>query len=39
VSCCGIDNPWSFNVADIAVFGGLALLLWPAGRPDGDQSA
>jgi signal peptidase II len=34
VSCCGIDNPWSFNLADIAVFGGLALLLWPSGKPD-----
>ena len=31
VSCCGLDNPWSFNLADIAVFAGLALLLWPTG--------
>jgi len=29
VSCCGIDNPWSFNVADIAVFIGFAMLLIP----------
>lgn len=35
VSCCGIDNPWSFNVADVAVFGGLALLLWPPPRRPG----
>jgi signal peptidase II len=32
VSCCGIDNPWSFNIADIAVFVGFALLLFPFGR-------
>jgi signal peptidase II len=31
VSCCGIRNPWSFNVADIAVFAGFALLLLPLG--------
>ena len=22
VTCCGIDNPWSFNIADIGVFAG-----------------
>ncbi len=27
VSCCGIRNPWSFNVADIAVFIGVFLFL------------
>jgi signal peptidase II len=32
VSCCGIRNPWSFNVADIAVFAGFALLLLPLPR-------
>jgi signal peptidase II len=32
VSCCGIRNPWSFNVADIAVFIGFAMLLLPARR-------
>jgi len=32
VTCCGIANPWSFNVADIAIFAGAAgLVLW-AGR-------
>lgn len=25
----GIRNPWSFNVADIAIFIGFGLLLWP----------
>jgi len=28
-SCCGIDNPFSFNVADIAIFGGA---IWIALR-------
>ena len=32
VSCCGIHNPWSFNVADIAIFVGFALLLLPMFR-------
>jgi signal peptidase II len=29
VSCCGIHNPWSFNVGDIAIFMGFGLLLLP----------
>jgi signal peptidase II len=32
VSCCGIENPWSFNVADIAIFAGFGLLFWPTNR-------
>jgi len=32
VTCCGIANPWSFNVGDAAIFlGAMGLLLW-AGR-------
>ncbi len=31
VTCCGIRNPWSFNVADIAIFVGFGLLLLPTG--------
>jgi len=27
MSCCGIDNPFAFNVADAAIFAGVALLL------------
>jgi len=27
ISCCGLHNPWSFNLADIAVFAGLGLVL------------
>ncbi|MDO6586572.1 signal peptidase II [Salipiger sp. 1_MG-2023] len=33
MSCCGIDNPFAFNVADIAIFAGaLGLVLLPGGR-------
>ena len=34
VTCCGIDNPWSFNIADVGVFAGaigLALFTGPSG--------
>ena len=34
MSCCGIDNPYAFNVADVAIFAGAAgLILW-AGETD-----
>lgn len=26
VTCCGITNPYAFNVADIAIFGGAVVL-------------
>lgn len=30
VTCCGIANPWSFNIADVAVFvGAIGLALFP----------
>jgi signal peptidase II len=29
MSCCGFDNPYAFNVADISVFiGALGLAFW-----------
>ncbi len=31
MSCCGIVNPYSFNVADIAIFAGAGLLIWRSG--------
>ena len=35
VTCCGIVNPWAFNVADIAIFGGAAVLAFaPSPQPD-----
>jgi len=27
VTCCGINNPFAFNIADVTIFGGVALLL------------
>ncbi len=32
VSCCGLANPWAFNVADIAIFIGAFGLIVTAGR-------
>ncbi len=32
MSCCGIENPFSFNVADIAIFVGAAGLIVFAGE-------
>jgi signal peptidase II len=32
MSGLGIQNPWSFNVADIAIFIGFGLMLWPEGK-------
>lgn len=33
MSCCGIDNPFAFNVADIAIFAGAVGLIVFTGRP------
>ena len=30
MSCCGITNPFSFNVADIAIFLGAVAIAWKA---------
>lgn len=30
MSCCGIDNPYAFNVADVAIFAGAALIAFRA---------
>ncbi|SPJ23373.1 signal peptidase II [Palleronia abyssalis] len=32
MSCCGIENPYSFNVADIAIFAGAFGLILFTGR-------
>ena len=35
VTCCGIRNPFAFNVADIAIFAGaLGLILFAGGKKD-----
>ncbi len=33
MSCCGIENPYAFNVADIAIFVGAAGLVVFGGKP------
>lgn len=37
MSCCGIGNPYAFNVADIAVFAGALGLVLFAGRGKGGE--
>ncbi|MCC5984660.1 MAG: signal peptidase II [Rhodobacteraceae bacterium] len=32
MSCCGIHNPYAFNIADVAIFAGAGLLIVFAGR-------
>ena len=32
MSCCGMRNPFAFNVADAAIFGGAALLVVAGSR-------
>ena len=32
MSCCGIDNPYAFNIADIAVFAGAASMVLFSGE-------
>lgn len=36
VTCCGIYNPFSFNVADIAIFTGAFMLILMMGKEDSD---
>ena len=38
MSCCGFENPWSFNVADISIFIGAFGLILFTGR-DKDRDA
>jgi signal peptidase II len=36
MSCCGIENPYAFNVADIAIFAGaIGLILFTGGDTKG----
>lgn len=33
MSCCGLENPYSFNIADIAIFAGaIGLILFTGGK-------
>jgi signal peptidase II len=45
MSCCGIENPYAFNVADISIFAGAIGLIFftggaekDGGTPDGKAS-
>ena len=38
MSCCGINNPFVFNVADIAIFAGAALLIMMSGEKKEDPT-
>ena len=38
MSCCGIENPYAFNVADIAIFAGaLGLVFFAGNDPKGGK--
>lgn len=37
ITCCGFRNPYAFNVADISIFAGAALLILLSGR-DGHKT-
>ena len=40
MSCCGIENPYAFNVADIAIFAGaLGLVVFAGGQAKGGKPA
>lgn len=39
MSCCGIQNPWSFNIADVAIFAGaLLLVLFSQPKKSGEKT-
>lgn len=39
VTCCGIHNPYAFNVADIAIFMGAFILIVHSGKSDEKKPA
>ena len=38
MSCCGIDNPFAFNLADAAIFAGAGLLILGSREPAGEST-
>lgn len=38
MSCCGLDNPFSFNVADAAIFLGAAIVILLPGDKAGEKA-
>lgn len=39
MSCCGFENPWSFNVADISIFAGALGLIFLSSEPSKNRDA
>jgi signal peptidase II len=39
MACCGFENPWSFNVADISIFVGAFGLIFLTGEAPKDRDA
>ena len=40
MSCCGIDNPYAFNIADISIFlGAVGLVIFASGGKPRDDAA
>ncbi|NEY90179.1 signal peptidase II [Tabrizicola oligotrophica] len=39
MSCCGIENPYAFNIADIAIFAGAIGLVLFTGKGQGGKAA
>jgi signal peptidase II len=39
MACCGFDNPYSFNVADVAIFAGALGLVFFTGRAKPEAGA
>lgn len=33
MACCGFENPYSFNIADVAIFAGALGLVFLSGKP------
>ncbi len=38
MTCCGINNPYTFNVADIAIFAGAIGLILFTGKPKNEEA-
>jgi len=34
ISCCGINNPYAFNLADVFIFVGVGLIFWQTSKND-----
>ncbi len=34
MTCCGVDNPYAFNIADVAIFAGAGVLIFASSGED-----